>query len=50
MPRESRIDAPGALYHIIFSGLEQRNEYAGHRTIMEKISREWQGPGSNLDL
>jgi REP element-mobilizing transposase RayT len=25
MPRQARIDAPGALYHIIFRGIERRN-------------------------
>jgi hypothetical protein len=31
MPRKSRIDAPGALHHIIFRGLERRKIFRDNK-------------------
>jgi len=62
MPRQARIDAPGALHHIICRGIERRNifkdntdrnrfyAYTGHSVIMGKRKNPWQDTNSVLQL
>ena len=40
MPRQSRIDAPGALHHVIVRGIERRNIFRddqGRYNFLERI-------------
>jgi hypothetical protein len=39
MPRQSRIDAPGALHHIIFRGIERREIFIGDLDRNDFVSR-----------
>jgi REP element-mobilizing transposase RayT len=42
MPRNSRIDAPGALHHIIIRGIERKavfNESADRTNFIERLGR-----------
>ncbi len=39
MPRQSRLDAPGALHHIIVRGIEQRNIFADDRDRCDFLDR-----------
>ena len=39
MPRQSRLDAPGALHHIIFRGIERRNIFADDRDQCDFLDR-----------
>ena len=39
MPRQSRLDAPGALHHIIVRGIERRNIFADDRDRYDFIDR-----------
>jgi REP element-mobilizing transposase RayT len=51
MPRQSRIDAPGALHHIICRGIERRDIFIGDldridfvsrlATVLVEISTQW---------
>jgi len=50
MPRKSRINAPGALHHITFRGLKQRNNINGYRAVTEKIASQWQDVSHVLPL
>jgi REP element-mobilizing transposase RayT len=44
MPREARIDTPGALHHIIIRGIERR------RVFYDDSDRDRTGMGDILDL
>ncbi|BBO74538.1 hypothetical protein DSCW_19550 [Desulfosarcina widdelii] len=39
MPRQSRIDAPGALYHLIIRGIEQKSIFKDDADRNEFIER-----------
>ena len=42
MPRQARIDTPGALHHIISSGIERRkifNDYEDRDAFIERLGR-----------
>ena len=42
MPRRLRIDAPGALHHIIVRGIERKSIFSDHTAIMGKKKNNWQ--------
>ena len=54
MPRKSRIDAPGALHHIIARGIERRRifgyQYCGHSVLMAKRKNDWQDTDKVLGM
>ncbi len=42
MPRQARIDAPGALHHIILRGIEQKltfKDQQGYNNFLKRLSR-----------
>ena len=39
MPRKARIDAPGALHHIMLRGIERRRKFSGDRDRGDFIER-----------
>jgi putative transposase len=38
MPRQARIDAPGALHHIVIRGIERRGIFKGREDFLERLS------------
>ena len=52
MPRQARIDAPGALHHIICRGIERRNIFKDNtdrNRFLERLGSVWE-MGSSLLL
>ena len=54
MLRKSRIDAPGALHHVIARGIEKRrifgHQYCGHSVLTAKRKNDWQDTDKVLGM